>query len=1339
MRETRLFDYGNVHDSGSFTSADIIFTSSEFDDSGIIPGTWAGLARETIAWRVEEGRSLIVENIVTHKGFRLNFSTPLTCRPLVLAESRDSSTTLEALVSCYTSKNSSVLIRMRLNIPASGTSTTITHEEICRRSIASTWITCMAAVDSDYIVGRKDGSCAIVKFKDGMPARMDLIPFAPSAHASTESNDAREDTSMISGASGESAPSQRSVASSMSFGLMTRFFGSPRVGAPSAGGNTIEASSQDLRLTSSSMRPSREEKRGSYWRSMDAVLCLAKITMSVKAFVSLHESGRVCVFTGEGATYECNGDIMLPVTLAKGLVTHFLAMGLPESVIAAVVADEDPNADSLRVFNITAKRRGERSLALAATQIAARMGPIDRIVSAALSGEDVIVGSQSGFISGVLNVPSDGDDGVGIPTGTLWTALDDMEQPFGLSEVLNSACSNPKDQLLQAHRFSVVAVAKALRMENPAMVSRLELETTVMNTVFDQDDGNMWHRVKARAEHIMRSEELQVRDMCVVDGVGLVVARQRSLFVLRGLLDSEKRVVQNRAHLLLDREPIKATHPACFLASHGLCQVLGAQYSAESADASAKAKLKFMLSVATSFSGVEKEIPLTDRLAQKLRGEMEESSSFSDLKSTIQYLSSALEPGAPLLQFLQGASELDLLLIAAEQASNALPVSSMFASGISWLRKRTSSSFSLTNSWIDKSSQIGQSGPDPAAWRIEKAYAFFLTASQWSVKGAEVSERDIRCAVELAGLTADEAAVSRASGDEEDVIMEEGTAAMGPAIQTVSLFRDHLGFWLLERAVRMLETSGASQSAAAASLEAMELAPDTKRFEMMRASAFTRFLDSGSLEHALNAILRDPLHRDNESSSSLESSALRDTIGLLVDAVADKGMLNWLAQYRLPEPLGVLCGLALQRRARASEAFKFRHVLDNIHSKPDRMEDSPVSEGFKRPINEYEQLYAWHILRDDLSNAATSALEWGERLSAEGLSTIRNAFGTEFSGLSTESKLKLLLEWGKAKCEALGYALAATQLEPPHRRFIASSRFSLSDNVGRQRKGIVSESWVSRRLLLAHAQSRVLTRMVCDEQSSDLKEQFVQFVASVDSVLLLPQAEGLRWVIAMMGEGTSYENMLLSAELASAWREEAGDELLIEVVQLAAAKASDQNEKSFSYPELDNLLGAIVSTGGVMEESRNWNLIALESALSTSAGAIASPQWLVDAAAWGSDAFAEGTSAKTHVFSGRRRGDAAGVVRALLRNRRPVDAAKVLMVGLKSARKTGDAGDSVERFYIPYSAIDATMEMLAQCADDYPDAGLYRERLEELTTGHVSRMEKRVLVRAGDSMEVEAV
>lgn len=1339
MRETRLFDYGNTHDSERFTSGDIVFTTTGLDDLNLTRGTWAGLVNDTVAWRVDEGEALIFENIMTRKGLRLNLSSPLTCRPLLRAGAADSSKFVEVLLSCYTNSVGCVLIRIRVTIPPISLSAAVTYEEICRQSVPTTCITCMTDVDGDPVLGRTDGSCANVKFPDVLPARMNLIPFAPNAMGNSENRGSGDDTSMVSGVSDESAPSHRSVASSMSFGLMTRLFGSPRGNSNAAGRNAMEASSHEPRQQSSATRRSREEK-APYRKTMDNVLCVAKVQLDVKALVSLHQSGRLCVYWATDASYQYVTDIVLPVKLSVGIVNHFLLTGPNESVIAAVVADEDPHADSLRVFNIASKIRGERSIALAATQIAVRQGPVDRIVSAAFTGEDVIVGSESGFVSGLLNVPSDVDDGTGIPTGTAWTAFDDMEQPFGLANILDSACPDPRDQLLQAHRFSVSAVAKALRMENPGLVSRAQIEETVKNTVFDHDGENMWQRVKARAEHITKSEDLLVRDLCVVDGVGLVVARQRSLFVLRGLLEYEQKAVENRAHLLLNREPLTCPGPGWMLSSHGACQVIASQYSLENSNPEAKNKLKFMLSAATCFSGVETEDPLLDRLARRHGLGQEEGAVFSDLGSAISSSLSSIEPGPSLLFFLQSFSEMDLLLVAAEQASNNLPVSSMFASGIAWLLKSQSTAYSLSDSWIDKASAADHNSPGQAAWRIERAYAFFITASEWSSKGA-VTATDIGCVVKLAGLTNEEVTATEQADAQEDVIMV-GAPSDQPGEPDVARFREHLGFWLLERSVRMLESNGAPKSAAAVSLEAMGRAPDRKRHEMMRASAFTRFLDAGNLEHALIAILRDPYPVEESSAiSPQESSALRDAVGLFVDAVANHGRLQWLAECGLPEPLCVLCGLALERRARAADAMNIRRNIRSGGSTGggDPLMISVESEDFKKLVSEYEQLYSWHILRNDESSAATSALEWGERLSNEGLITIRNAAANDAIRMSVDQQMRLLLEWAKAKCEAWSYALSGAQLEPRGRRYIVRSRFSLLADGSQPRKGIVSESWVSRRHLLAHAQSRVLTAMLSEGESDDTRIQFVQFVVSPDSVLLLPQAEGLRWVTSMLiNHRPSYDNMLLCAELGSAWREEVGEGLLVDIIKEAANRASQQTVTTFGYPELDELLRAVVSTGGELEASRNWHLIALESALATSAGVIASPQWLVDAAAWGTAAFAEGTTETERFFSGRRRGDAAGVVRALLRNHRPVDAAKLLIVGLKSQGKMTRSDGNKDTFYVPYSAIDATMEMLAQCADDYPDAEVYRQRLEACTTTHISKMDERVQNRGAELMEVEA-
>lgn len=1338
MRETRLYDYGNIHNSDRFSSGDIAFTTSDFDQLSFTPGTWAGLINGTVAWRVEEGDELIFENILTRKGLRLKLSSPLTCRPLLCASTADSLKLVEVLVSCYTSKVGCILLRIRITIPPTDLSAAITYEEICRQAIPATCITCMADVDGDPVIGRSDGSCAVVKFSDGASPRMNLIPFAPSAIGDSENQGTGDDTSMVSGGSDESAPSHRSVASSMSFGLMTRLFGSPR-GTPNvAARNAVEADSHEPRHTISSARRPREEKM-SYRKTMDKVICVTKVTLDVKALMSLHQSGRLCVFVATDASYKYVNDMVLPVKLSAGLANHFLMTGPNESIIAAVVADEDPHADSLRIYSVAAKVRGERAIGLSATQIAMRRGPVDRIVSASFIGEDVIIGSESGFVSGVLNVPSDLDDGTGIPTGTLWTALDDMEQPFGLSSIVDAAHPDPRDHLLQAHRFSVSAVAKALRMENPGLATRAQIAETVRTTVFDQDGENMWNRVKARAEHITKSEDLLVRDLCMVGGVGLVVARQRSLSVMRGLLEFEQKAVENRAHLLLNREAVTSPAVGWMLSSHAACQVTASRYALENNNADAKNEFKFMLSTATCFSSVDTDDPLLDRSARRCGLGLEGDLEFSNLGSAIMSSLSVIEPGVPLVLLLQSLAEMDLLLVAAEQASNALPVSSMFASGMSWLLKSGSAAYALVDSWIDKTAAVVHR-PEQTDWRTEKAYRFFITASQWCSKES-VPEADIRCAAKLASVTPEEVMLTEKIDAQEDVVMAGDGRDLKGDLDIVQ-FRKRLGFWLLERAVRMFETNAAPKSAAAASLEAMDCAPDRKRHEMMRASAFTRFLDAGNLEYALIAILRDPYEGEHDSDFSIqESTALRDAVGLFVDAVADAGRLQWLADCKLPAPLSVLCGLALERRARAADALNLRHITRAVNF-PESSEPSMAvdeSQSVTKEVKKYEQLYSWHVLHDDMASAATSALEWGERLSDEGLSTIRNAVSNDSARLSVDQQMRLLLEWTKAKCEAWAYALSATQLESPERRYIARSRFSLLADRSQSRKGIVSESWVSRRHLLAHAQGRVLTAMLSEGESNDTRMQFFQFVVSPDSVLLLPQAEGLRWVTSMLLHNRpSYDNVLLCAELGSAWREEVGESLLVDVVREAANRASQQSITSFGYAELDELLRAVVSTGGKLETSRNWNLIALESALATSAGAVACPQWLVDAAAWGSASFAEGTTVTERLFSGRKRGDAAGVVRALLRHHRPVDAAKVLIVGLRSqGRATGSSGNKGV-IYVPYSAIDATMEMLAQCADDYPDAEVYRRQLEACTMTHISKMEEQTQNRNPELMDVVA-
>lgn len=1312
MRETRLFDYATPGEVIEFATGDVVISARDVQRVRQPQGQWAGLLNVITAWRVEEGRILVIENASMRKGLRLGFSARISCHPLLRVACADGITTVEILVSCFSGSSGCTLIQIRVSMPRSDPSIGISYDEVARQMLPKTTITCMAEVDDDVVVGCTDGSISLVRFATGSSERITIAPFSYNSVVSHSSRNQGENTSMVSGASNESNTSHRSVASSMSRGFMTRLFGGSPHGGAGTPGQTNEGTSQELGGFANLSR--RHVNSSSQSKNNDKVLDVALVKLDCKAMMSLHASGRICVYVFKEGMYHFVTDITLPVKLSLGKVDHFLLTGSAESTIAVVMVDEDPRADSLRLFNVTAKIRQERNAGVSFTQIAKRDGPIDRIMSASFTGEDVIVASESGFISGILNVPNDPEQSSGIPCRTLWTAFDDLDQPLGMGRILDEVMPNPKDQLQHAHRFSCSAVAKALRLDNPTFATRSDIATAIKDAVFEEDESTMWNRLKARTEQFTRSEDLRIRGISCLDGVGIVVARQKSVYVLRALLEPEQRSIENPIHLLRDKNPGKSFEASIMLSSHGICQVLASQFHNEKDNVDSSKKLRFILSMASSFSSLSAGSPITDLISsQEILRRKEGTDDLYSFRSAIELTRSILEPGGDLLLFLNSSNEMEMLRSAAEQCADSFPISSMYASGIAWLSQyRQQVRLATVKPEVLHDCLEGVEKED-ASTALGKAYRSLISATKLCV--GPVLDLDVSCAISLAGLCQDP--LDERSENRDDIIMDGA----------VGKIRNDLGFWLLERSVRLLESSGSPSNAAAAALEAMMLAPDRKRHEMMRAAAFGRFLDAGELQQALTAIVSIPYREGAESNCSAEESgALRDAIDLFVNAAADRNLLRWLSNSRLPEPLHVLCGMALERRARASDVIHVQQLLGPQHQlNVQTLQNESMSlTDSGRPICEYEQLYSWHILRGDTSCAATAALEWGERLCREGLSAVRAAIVNQSDPVVLGRQIKLLLAWAKSKSDAYTYVSTAAHLQVRERRYVVRSRFSLLADERQKMSGIVTPSWISRRHLLAHAQGRCFTAMLSEADTDNTTGQRIQYLLAHDSLLLGEQSEGVRWAIVSLLRCPTYDSVLLCAELGSAWREEIGDFSLLELVRNAAGLTSQKAVTSFGYSELDKLLLAISSAERAGEPSRNWSLIALESALSTTAGAFTCPQWLIDAAAWGTPAFAEGMASSGRSFAGNRKGDAAGVVRVLLRNHRPVDAAKLLLVGLAGQAKQHGIDKLGKQFYVPYSAIDATMEMLAELEEEYEEAEVYKKLLAKETDAHTSRMEQ---------------
>lgn len=1322
MRETRLYDYATPSETILFQNVDIAVPTRSALTPSFTPGTWTGLYEERLTWRVEEGSFLIIEDISNRQGLRFKFSSHLTCRPLMAKVLGSAEEAFILTVACYADRNGCSLLRISINASLSSPSTNFVCEEVGRLPLLNVCVTGIINIQNDVVIGFSDGRCALVKESANNSRRIELIPFAPSPSIRSDSG-VGENTSMVSLASSDSVQSNRSIASSMSFGLR-RFFASPR--STQVAHQHPETMATDQSLIGSSGRSFRESL-APYSGVRDKVLALAPVKMDVKAIASLHESGRVCIYTASEEGFHFGADVMLPMKLSSANVDHFLLTGPVLSAIAVVMVDEDPSADSLRIYNIAGRLRQNSVVSLSCTQIARRDGPVGRVVSAAFTGDDVIVGTDLCLISGVLNVPSEFDSGVGIPSGTLWTAVDDVDKPFALGRTLDQVFPITKDQLCMAHRFSTYAVAKALRLSSPASAIRADIQQALEKLEVDSDEENYWKRLKSRSEQITMLEDMKVRDILLVEGVGVVVTRRTAVYILRNLSESERKRFGSCSHLLSDKSAVVSGKTAAMLSSNAAFQELGCRLEADAISEESRKKYIFMLKLCTKFSDDGHNIPLTDVIIGRSAlqdGNTDEKLNFS---SALFHAIELLAPGAKLLRSLLASEEMQALIIAAEQSANVIPISAMFAGGIAWLAqyRKESAHISMDTDINGTLEDIVAKEDDRLNAILHRAYGLLMTASKWCKREKE-EEGDSPCAISLASLSnlrhdAFEPTINMnlIMTDNHKPLSEMSNIFPNGPYETIA--RENLDFWLLERSVRLLERSGAANLAAAAAMEAMACAPDRKRHEMMRAAAFSRFLDAGELKLALSAILHKP-YEDAKSfdMNTEESGALRDAIGLFVNATADRGMLQWLANYHLPEPLHTLCGHALERRARAADALQIRdYFVQESYSPNSCMEGGQHEED--RPISDYELLYAWYILRNDEANAATSALEWSERLEREGLGVVRALISGNRYSVSIDKQLRLLLSWAKLRCDALALASSAAQLLPVSRRYIARSRFSLlAQENGNRTSMVVEVPWVSRRHLLTHAQSRCLKRLLSELDEDSGAAQTAHYLLAESSPCLAEKKEGVRWVVTTLSRYPSYDNMLLSAELCSAWTEEIGDSILVEVVQSAASFAAEIRKKDFEFVHLKDLLLAVASSCDVKSVNRNWFLLALESTLSTASGSHPCPQWLVDAAAWGSNAFGEDTPDSRHYFAGRNGGDAAGVVRAFLRNNLPIDAAKVLLTGLGSQKK---AMNDTGCFFVPYSAIDATIETLSQIADEYPGAEEFRVELENSTKEHISRME----------------
>ncbi|PXF47027.1 hypothetical protein BWQ96_03217 [Gracilariopsis chorda] len=1324
MRETRLFEYASLQKVQAFAGSEIPVPTPGFQrlSAQDQKNSWAGLAGTT-SWRIENTDQLVLEDVVSSNGFRVSFSSPLSTRPLVRTREGSDDGSVELFLSCFAEQNGCTFVHLEANVSQSVVEPA--YNELGKLFLTDLTIKCIAEVSRDVVVGLSNGLCALVEYPTAEIPSIRLQLLSPTI-SERDNLSQGDDTSIISYSSAEGASSQRSLTSSLSMGLMGRLFRSPRRN-PAGDGSDVRLSYDNGGYVSTRRRGRAAVLK---MEASDPIIALTELHSTVKCFISMHGSGRIDLYVSEENKYSCRAYTQLPIKLSKVCAEQFLVTGPRECGVAVVMADEDPSADSLRAFKIPLRIMRSDSFSLSCIQIAKRDGPIDRVVAALFVSDDVVVATETGVIADIVNVTGEIDSGIGLPQGRVWTLADDFDQPYGLWGCFDNVIPNPKDALMMAHRFSPYAIAKALRLDVPHSMTRQDIDIKLDEEELSDNQDTSWKRIKNRAEQVSKQEEFRIRDMCMEGDIGIVVARHGVLSVLRSISSFERKVVTDRP--LLDSSTFKESNQTIvrLLASHGVCQELGARYKAGVVKPEFQAKFAFMMELGVRLSENGSGVPLTDLIVSQ--GE-EISFTPPDQCSydlAIEKALSIISPGGILLRKLLESSEFSTLGLAANQCANVFRLSSIFAGGLSWLFQYRTKSCQAT---IERSEEAMSEDIVPVPSEqleemLDKAYGCMVQAKKWCDDFCGTNEplsnelkEDVQHTIDLATTAAIRAAqsvASRIGALGQDDVFTRTVSSSGFEYESASSSEvwKKLAFWLMEKCVRLFESFGAPKHAASCALEGMFGALDREQHEAMRAAAFSRFMDAGELEAALTAILSDPfIGTDPPSVKSMESEALRDGISLLVNVTADYGRLQWLADQDLPGPLKVMCGHALERRARAAEALPISDITMKLTS-----DSRMLSEDDGEPIHDndiesdYELVYSWHVLRRDESSAATAALEWAGRVSDEGLNCVRNAIsGGRSQIVSSQQQARLVLYWIQAKTVALSCASSALHRQPQHEKYIVKSKFSRLTQQDRSPHSLLADaSWISRRLLLAHAQKKCLNMMLSHLPDKDDKSQDIHYLMGHGASFLSESREGVRWVTSTLHKNPTFDNMLLCAELGMAWREEISDNILVETIQSAAEIAARRDNVFFEYHHLRELLIAVEDTVDPKSSSRQWYTIALESALSTSQGVTACPQWLIDAAAWGYRSDNTSTEASVHFA-----GDVARVIRALLRNSRPFDAAKLILVAFERSKNT-----EADILNVPHSVIDATVTVLKRISGEYPEAVCLSSALSEASAKHIGLM-----------------
>lgn len=1314
MRESLLFSFTTPVNSDVVPSIYISVPACASPPDAQFHGSWSGLVDQYIAWRVIHGTTIHFEHIITNDALMVQFSSPISTRPLFLPTSAPGSHHLDLFLSCYNHTTGSTLLHLSVSSTLRSATAQPSALEAARYFFPNVRVNAIQLDAPCVIAGLSDGRCVrigLVQTEVGHQSHISVFaptPLPPSVLAKAD------------------APSSGS--SFVSRWLKPHGFDRLR---PSH--LPISFSSQSANI----LPP--------YAGPKDSVLSLASLIFP-RVVATLHQSGRVCLFGCDAGMYIFVSEVHLPCKLSTTTSTAFILPGPDATLLALVMADEHPKTDSLRVFELAVAETPGSPFSLSCRQLVNREGPIPPIIAAHYFAEDIIVATRTGIVTALLNEPrfsptpqgnhhtdrsigaadaiSDVDPDSprplrtlprkGLPGRTLWTAVDDVDEPYGLGRSIDALQLDKSEVLLNADRFSSKAIAKALRRTAVDEVTRDAVRDALAET--DLSDQGGFNRIRQRAEQFTKLEDLRVRDLSWDESIGFIITREKGVFVLRPLFESEKRVFRNHQDLLTCDQDTPYGPTAWMLVRHAMCQNIAAQFLDGITRTDDNTKLSFLFKLAIRYSQSDPSTSLLYLVCNQRAKECIELNLSPTFPEVVETLNVMLQPGAELLSILMSLGEATALGEAALQCATLLPVSTAFSNGYVW--SQTYIREVQTGQDVDEGfGQLEEFGEEKRGIdELNRALSFFTLAAQTFLNGATLE--DTLCAFRLAGFPVAEGYSDKSGKGVKNWHDWEISAPLSNG-EAENVKLGACAFWMLERALRMFEGYGVQRIAAFLALEAMKCAPDSEKYEQMRAKAFNHFVDDDELESALDAILTKPFGDIDLCEYRLEDAeALRDFIGEFINKAAELNKLKWLSEKDIQEPLISLCGQALERRARSSKSF-------NIGTNDGESWHAAEFGGFLpsgSETGEYSDLFSWYILRGDEASAASCALEWYERLNIEGQDiiddTVKMAQELQTGVDGGEVYLKCLLFWTDSKIKALSWVQSAMNVLNGSQSVTRSRLGWGASEIPEKGDAVVDIRWVSRRLLLSYAHRMCLRDEWDLLVSGKCRSESIDHLKSEWSPLLWEGDSGVRWISSRLRRRPKYDNLLLCVELCSSWWVEVGGGPLIETVADAARAAAGTETMDFGYSGLQRLLPSVVdSCAKCGMGKRNWYTLALEKTLSTCAGRASCPEWLIDASAHG----VVGTSDEGQVNRSVK-GDVLGTVSALLQNNRPVDAADVLVNTLSQAELAIRDEGTV---YVSFTAIDATLEILLQTAAYYPDAETAYTLLSAKAEDYISAVQER--------------